>query len=603
MTRNARSKSLLWMFISLFLSAGWLLGQGQMTGRKYMQWYENKYQAGEGGGYTPDEMVPVLQAKDKKDYRTVVRLADELIKRDPSLFYSPNYANWVKSEAYIERGAAKLALTGNERDELADKAEAALLGNISAATSISRKMMDQLQNPDSVKILEQCLRIAAELGDAESASMLGWDLWPNTLSDRERAYWSLVGLGVDASMGGERTDKNVHNAFARAGDSGVQQAIHEYSPLGGLTPGDPARGLPGRGVLATMFTDALLRREYAFNYGKRAPKTKAAESPSTLEMFRYLSAFADVVGRAKAYLLVPGTRKFDDPAMISLDSAEIGRQLSPGDDVFVRCGFLTHVARLYKIDREAGTLSFVDGLFEYWQPSHNSCITTFDLTPFKLGGFLARVSLREILPMIQGVVTFRDRTRLGAAAGTSEKYITLDQFERSEFFKFFHIREVIDEPARPDGTIIRYMTGAYQDQIFLTVHADGQYRVRDVDLTLRRGWLGKGKQTNPLANDIAKSFLAALTPDASAAPVQPLAREIWGNRGSADNPSETKSAPRPRSSSLFRSGVAAAMEVYRGDRPSESIDLPTGKLTVENTTDLYDIPVFNVSVRTVIEGN
>lgn len=593
----ARSKSRLWL-LSLILSANQLFGQAHMTNREYMQWYENKYLAGKGRGYTPEEIAPILAAKEKKDYQTVARLCDGLIKRDGSLFYSLPYANWVKSLAYIERGEAKFALTSNERDALADTAEAALLGNIKAARNISLKMLRQVQNPEGARILEQGLRIGAELGDSESALMLGGDMWPNSLSDREKAYWSLVALGMDASMSAERTDKNVHNAFALAGDTGVSQAIHDYSPLGGLTRANTAAGLPGRGVLATMFCDAFLRREYGYNYGKRAPTTKAAESPSSLEVFRYMSAFADVLGRARAYLLVPGDRKFADPAIISLDSAEIARQLSPGDEVFVRCGPLTHVVRLYKIDRDAGTLGFVDGLFEYWQPSHNSCISSFDLAPLKLGGFLARVRLSEVLPMIQGVVTFRDRTRFGAGAQASERYVALDQLERSEFFKYFRMREVISTPTDGNGTIIRYMTGAHQTEIFMAVSVDGNYRVREADLTLRRRWLGKGDQTNPLANDLTKSFLAALTPEASAARIQPLARKIWENRPAGDNPFESAGASRLGSSGRVRPSIAAAMAVYSGDSQSTSVYVPTGKLTVENTTDLYDIPVFKLTIRT-----
>ena len=191
-------------------------------------------------------------------------------------------------------------------------------------------------------------------------------------------------------------------------------------------------------------------------------------------MFKFLRAYADEVGHAQAYLLVPGERKFEDPAMISLNVKEIGERLSPSDYVVVRCGPLTHIAEIYGIDRQAGTVNFVDGLFEYWQPTHNSCITKFDLIPYKFGGFLARVSLGEVLPMVQAAITFRDRIAVRVGAKNSPKYVTVEQFGRSEFFKFFGVREVLEEAADHGGAVIRYMTGGFQDQVFLSIRTDPQ---------------------------------------------------------------------------------------------------------------------------------
>jgi hypothetical protein len=238
----------------------------------------------------------------------------------------------------------------------------------------------------------------------------------------------------------------------------------------------------------------------------------------------------------------------------------------------------------------------VDGLFEYWQPTHNSCITKFDLMPYKFGGLLARVSLGEVLPMIQAVITFRDRVAVHVGAKNSPRYVTLEQIERSEFFKFFGVREVSQEAADHGEAVIRYMTGGFQDQIFLSIRTDSLYRVQEAALTLRRKWVGVRNSPNPLANDITKSFLAAFTPVGSAEQVQPLARAIWDSRGGAAKVGTHRGASDCGSS---RTDEAGALDAYYAEAQNCLMDLPTGQLALQNLTDSYSNLVLDIRIKTV----
>ena len=254
--------------------------------------------------------------------------------------------------------------------------------------------------------IERYLRIGAELGSWELQLLLGSENWPNTLRRGEKAYWELVALSF---MPDPHRAAEMQSTIEAFGSEKINEAIKEFSPTGGVMPAD-ASGLPGRGTLATVFTDANLRRTYGESYGRRPSPSRSSKTPSTLEEFKLLSATGDETGLFRAYMMVPGDRKFSNPTIVSLKANEIAAKLRAGDTVIVRCGPITHLAVAYKIDESRDRIYFADGLFQYWQPTHNSCIKSFTLTPYEYGGFLAGVSLKEITPMIQAVITFRDRT-------------------------------------------------------------------------------------------------------------------------------------------------------------------------------------------------
>lgn len=572
-------------------------GQSELTGEAYMKWYEKKYLGGgKSQSYTPEELVPIMQAKARNDDRMVVRGCDEVIKRDPKLFYSLPQANWVKSEAYMERAWAQYRLTKDPHYVVADEEKAAELGNLRAARDVSEKMLAKYQGNEEAAFIDasslgQYLRIGAELGDTNAAELLAVDMWPNPLTEPEKAYWALLAQGRTTDKTGQSWDFTIHLRYTLVNQQDLERTIAQLSPLGGLTPPGP-RNLPGRGVSATIFADAMLRREYGFNYGKHAPKTRTA-SPEALEVFKYQHAFADLVGHASAYLLVPGTRKFTDPYMISMTTEELSRHLSPSDVVVARCGPFTHLASVYKIDREAGTVGFVDALFEFWQPTHNSCITKFHLVPFIHGGYLATVSLQELLPMIQEVITYRDHLDVHPAVAESPNYVTVHQFKHSSFFDFFRVSEVIEKEIGPNQRIIRYMTGAYQNQIFLSLLTDRQYRIQEALLSINRRWIGGRQHPNRLASDLTKSFVIALTPAGSTEQAKPAARAIWESRLGAEE--ETARWYVPCASTSNQS--ASVLDAYFGKLDRCVIPLPNGELVFANRHDNYFDQALNVSVK------
>lgn len=93
-------------------------------------------------------------------------------------------------------------------------------------------------------------------------------------------------------------------------------------------------------------------------------------------------------------------------------------------------------------------------------------------------------------------------------------YLTYDEFTASDFWKFFHLREV--ERKEPDGdgeTVVVLQTGGFQSEINLAVAVNEKNRLTEGRLVVKRSWMtGPPYGLNPFALDIVRSFIAALAP-------------------------------------------------------------------------------------------
>jgi hypothetical protein len=365
--------------------------------------------------YTPDEILPILSAEERRDWQSAAEMARGIINRDESEFYSQPYANWVKSVALLHLSEAVFQSSGDKRQAVEYAEMSAKRGNLQAVDYVVGVAYAKLQkSPDfqdtevDVVELQGYLRIGAELGDSRSAMMLGSDLWPNPLGSRERIYWTLIGVGGATDLTQEQRQIAMESLVGVVGEEEVEQAIEEFSPLGGARRSNVA-SLPGQDILTTIFVDANLRGQYGMTYGLMPRPEGERRTPDILEIFKLQEAYADVIGKIGAYLLVVESSRLDDAAILNVTRELVVESLGPGDYVFVRCGTLTHMAIVYSIDENTSRINFADGLFQYWQPSHNSCVTDFHLTPYRHGGYLASVALRDVTPLIQAVITFRDR--------------------------------------------------------------------------------------------------------------------------------------------------------------------------------------------------
>src|SRR5262249_20879979 len=148
-------------------------------------------------------------------------------------------------------------------------------GNLLADKKITEIMWRKFErDPDYVSVkaspeeLAKYLRIGAELDDALSATMLGASNSPARLAEDEKIYWSLVESARSTKEDVAFRSRMIAGFIGGAGKEKVTAAMKEYSLLAATPPAGPAV-LPGRGLVATIYADATLRRDYGFSYGRR----------------------------------------------------------------------------------------------------------------------------------------------------------------------------------------------------------------------------------------------------------------------------------------------------------------------------------------------
>lgn len=363
----------------------------------------------------PPELVPIVEAMKEHRLKDAIQICDELIARNDTLFRNKTEASWIKSEAYRYRADATYRINGSLREAIALLKPAADMGNLRADKKITEIMWRKFEgDPEYASVeaspeqLAKYLRIGAELGDARSATMLGASNSFAGLDEREKVYWSLVGFALAINDEQAFRRRMIADVIRHAGTEKVTGAIKEYSLLPPTTPAGPG-ALAGRGLVTTIYADATLRRDYGFSYGRRGTEgTPSGPTPDVQEIFKAIQAYAGVVGDIRAFLLIPGTRQFEDPSILSVPKDDLASLVIPSDTIFVRCGGLPHVAMVHHVDRAQNRIYLSDGLWEFWQPSHNSCITHFDLVPFQHGGFLVAVPLSEFGSVLKAVSTLRD---------------------------------------------------------------------------------------------------------------------------------------------------------------------------------------------------
>jgi hypothetical protein len=152
-----------------------------------------------------------------------------------------------------------------------------------------------------------------------------------------------------------------------------------------------------------------------------------------------------------------------------------------------------------------------------------------------------------------------------------------DSFRSSDFSRFFGVRE-IDSSALPGGRVVELRPGAFQDAIDIIISLDAAGNVRFAALVLIRAWVGGAEHMNPLATDIAASFLSAFASDPDRTRLADLADVLRHSKGASDRvvelqPHATSIAP-PRSGDLLR--------VFLGLEPTFHVVMQDVELTAQN---------------------
>lgn len=370
------------------------------------------------------EYRPILQKLTESNYRGAIYDADQIINRPLSAFRSEADAAWQKSLAMRLKAFSQIR-TGEGSDALVtvhvaaeiapDKDLLEGLSNIYAAHFTGRIPTEQLRIDKAAYIATS--KRAASLGSLSASDILLTE--GSFTTEQERIYWEAMNAFLEfertITPGSISLDKphegHLDEVIAKYGEDVVARAVAAHG-LGPATVVSKIPGLPDRDVRRAMLLQWVLisaRKTFfqtlGFNDGGVPPTITVREG------FQQIRDFGAPYP-ATWYMVVPNLQANDDPQIVGSSARAIMSEISSGDVVFLRCGPLSHVAFLQRANRENGTLDFADPIYEYWQPTHNDCVSSFDLV--KDGDpsiYVSRIRAADVEEMLQAVFTLRNPRR------------------------------------------------------------------------------------------------------------------------------------------------------------------------------------------------
>jgi hypothetical protein len=158
------------------------------------------------------------------------------------------------------------------------------------------------------------------------------------------------------------------------------------------------------------------------------------------------------------------------------------------------------------------------------------------------------------------------------------------EFKASEFWDFFNVQEQVRQEYTDKWAIVHLKTGGFRDEIELQVLLDMLYspeRIHSATLGLRRRWImGEPWGVNPYACDVAKSFVAALTPEPDREYAEPLIEGLWA----LADPESARSLAEQRKNlpAADSPSVDQLLTTYLGGQPENSVHMPFSLLNAKN---------------------
>jgi hypothetical protein len=360
----------------------------------------------------PVEAQAIADAWVAGELDRVRELADLFISAAPGTFPSEYYAGRLRADGHYykykilvaEQGSPLLARTElllaveNGHGPAAEE----FVEGILTGDPFSRVLAYTMKKSE----LQSLLRTGAMLGGPVSATALGFTQLGDPLDEEEKLYWMMLAVMREKGTESERRTQLLNSVVSSAGEAKAIASLRKYAVTG--IP-FPDRGeLPGRGIEEVLFVESDLRHTMGLAAGMTVDfQTAPPESLSIGDQFDILSTIVKTMSTSDVYLLYFEGRPPITHRTVKKSKREIMAELNPGDRVFVNCGGLAHVAVLYRRSTETGELLFLDPLHQFWQPSHNSCVTSYQLKHERANRYLTVVKEAEVEEMLQAAFTFR----------------------------------------------------------------------------------------------------------------------------------------------------------------------------------------------------
>ncbi len=112
--------------------------------------------------------------------------------------------------------------------------------------------------------------------------------------------------------------------------------------------------------------------------------------------------------------------------------------------------------------------------------------------------------------------------------------MTYEDLKKTELFSFFNFTESGRRSSGDGMREIHFKPGGFQEFIDVKLKIDRSQMVHQGVLYLDRAWIGGPMTVSPFGKDLAKSFIAAVTPLVDKTKADRIISTIWNLQGSKD---------------------------------------------------------------------
>jgi hypothetical protein len=162
--------------------------------------------------------------------------------------------------------------------------------------------------------------------------------------------------------------------------------------------------------------------------------------------------------------------------------------------------------------------------------------------------------------------------------------MSYEELRKTDLFSFFSFSETGRRPMIDGMQEIHLKPGGFQEFIDVTMKIDRFQKVHQGVLYLDREWIGSPMTVSPFGKDLAKSFIAAVTPPIDRKKADNVANTIWSVQGISDR--EIAIQPQSPKDLFPELPIEELVHVFLGIEDKFEMKLEKSCITVENVTDV-----------------
>ncbi len=162
--------------------------------------------------------------------------------------------------------------------------------------------------------------------------------------------------------------------------------------------------------------------------------------------------------------------------------------------------------------------------------------------------------------------------------------MSYEELRESELFSFFNFTESGRRLLADGMQEIHLKPGGFQEFIDVKMMIDRSQKVHEGALYLDRDWIGSPMTVSPFGKDLAKSFIAAVTPPSDREKADNIVNTIWNVQGASDR--EIAIKPQSPKDLVSELPIEELVQVYLGIQDKFEMKLEKSHIKVENITEV-----------------